>query len=127
MVDVKYQPYKELILHEIRKVELPDLLTFVISQVEAQRQGGTPSLDWMDGIAFVKGSYPVPVPTKVTEDEIEGRLHYPIVFFAETSYEPQKKATVNGREVAVRLNKVVDNAVFADMVKFLKTFKPSSD
>ena len=106
---------------------VPDFLIWVASQVEAQKQGMTPAVDWLDGIAFVKGSYPSPVPTKVTEDELNGRLHYPIVLFTETGYEPQKRVTINGRDVLIRLNKAEDNPVFVDMVKFLKNFKPLPD
>ena len=60
----------------------------------------------------------------VIEDELEGRIHYPFVIFAETSYEPQKRITVNGREVSVVLHKAEDNPVYQDLVKFLKTFEP---
>jgi hypothetical protein len=127
MVEVTYRPYQQLIIHEIRKMTVPDFLIWVASQVEAQKQGMTPAVDWLDGIAFVKGSYPSPVPTKVTEDELNGRLHYPIVLFTETSYEPQKRVTINGRDVLIRLNKAEDNPVFVDMVKFLKNFKPLPD
>ena len=127
MVEVKYEPYRELILHEVKKLTLPDFLLMVASQVEAQRQGGTPAVDWIDGIAFVKGEYAPPVPQQVTDDQFKGRLHYPIVFFTETTYETQKRVTLNGRDVTVRLNKVEDNPVFKDMVKFLKTFNTASD
>jgi len=124
MVEIKYQPYKELIIHEIKKVELKDLLGFVAGQAEAQRQGAAPVVEWIDGIAFTRSSYPIPAPAKVIEDELEGRLHYPFVIFAETSYEPQKRTTLNGREVSVAVHKAEDNPVYQDLAKFLKEFKP---
>ena len=127
MVEVKYQPYKELIIHEIKKLTLQDFLLMVASQVEAQKQGATPAVEWVDGIAFVKGDYAAPVPTQVTEDQFKGRIHYPIVIFTETGYEAQKRVTLNGRDVPIRLNKAEDNPVFRDMAKFLKTFKAASD
>src|SRR5271156_4310605 len=110
MVEVKYQPYKELIIHEIRKMTLQDFLLMVASQVEAQKQGGMPSIDWVDGIVFVKGEFTPPVPPQVLEDQFNGRLHYPMVLYAETSYEPQKRITLNGRDVTIKLNKVESNA-----------------
>src|SRR5208283_4320563 len=127
MVEVKYQPYKELIIHEIKKLTLQDFLLMVASQVEAQKQGATPAVEWVDGIAFVKGEYAAPVPPQVTEDQFKGRIHYPIVIFTETSYEAQKRVTLNGRDVPIRLNKAEDNPVFRDMAKFLKTFTTTSD
>jgi len=124
MVEVKYQPYKELILHEIKKMTLQDFLLMVASQVEAQKQGGMAAVDWVEGIVFVKGDYTPPVPPQVTEDQFNGRIHYPVVFFAETTYEPQKRVTLNGRDVPIKLNKAQDNPVFVDMARFLKTFNP---
>ena len=127
MVEVKYQPYKELIIHEVRKLTLANFLLMVASQVEAQKQGATPSVDWVDGVAFVKGEYAPPVPPQVTEDQLKGRLHYPVVFFTETSFEAQKRVSLNGREIPIRFNKAEDNPVFRDLARFLKTFKTSSD
>ena len=127
MVEVKYEPYREVVIHEIKKMTLPDFLLWVASQVEAQKQGGVPQVDWIDGVAFVRGEYAHPVPDRVLDDQLNGRIHYPAVFFTETSYEPQKKVTLNGREVSIRINKAGDNPLFVDMVKFLKNFQSSSE
>lgn len=122
MVEIQYMPYEKVIVHEIRKLEVPEFLEWVASQVEAQKQGGTPMVDWIDGIAFVKGEF-MASPELVGE-QLKGRLHFAVVFFTETSYQEQKKVTVGGREMSVRFNKKSgENPIFVELVKFLKNFE----
>lgn len=122
MVEIEYLPYQKIIVHEIRRMELSEFLLLVASQAEAQKQGAMPAVDWVDGIAFVKGEF-LPTPETV-EENLKGRLHYAIVFFTETSYDQHKKVSVSGREILVRFNKADSNLNFVELVKFLKNFKP---
>lgn len=122
LVEIEYLPYQKIIVHEVKKMEVPEFLQMLASQVEAQKSGAMPSANWIDGIAFVTGEYMV-TPELVGEN-IKGRLHYAIVLFTETSYQPEKRTNVNGREVAVRLNKADGNPNFVELVKFLKNFRP---
>jgi hypothetical protein len=46
------------------------------------------------------------------------------VFFTETSYQAEKRVTVNGRDSAVRFSKGDNNANFVALAKFLTGFKP---
>ncbi len=121
MVEIEYMPYNKIIVHEVRKMEVPEFLQWVASQVEAQKQGGVPSVNWIDGIAFVTAEYPVTPQT--VEENLKGRLHFAVVFFTETSYQPEKKTSVSGREYAVRLVKAETNPNFVELTKFLKNFK----
>ena len=122
MVEIEYLPYQKIIVHEVKKMEVADLLQMVAMQVEAQKLGGIPSANWVDGIAFVTGEYMV--TPEVVAENLKGRLHYAIVLFTETSYQPEKRTTVNGREVTVRLNKAESNPNFVALAKFLKSFRP---
>ena len=122
MVEIEYLPYQKIIVHEVRKIEIPELLTMVASQVEAQKQGGVAGINWVDGIAFVVGEF-MPTPQTI-EENLKGRVHYSMVFFSETSYQPEKKVTVNGRDYLIKLNKADNNPNFVELVKFLKNFKP---
>lgn len=121
MVEIEYLPYQKIIVHEIRKVDLADLLTLVVSQVEAQKQGGVPSINWVDGVAFVFSEF-MPTPQTI-EESLKGRVHYSAVFFSETSFQPEKRVTVNGRDYVIKLNKADNNPNFVALAKFLKNFK----
>jgi hypothetical protein len=121
MVEIEYLPYQKIIVHEIRKMEIPKLLAAVAEQLEAQKAGGVGSIRWVDGIAFVIGEFP-PTPETI-EENLKGRVHYSMVMFSETSYQTEKKVTFNNREYSVRLIKGDDNPNFVELVKFLKNFK----
>ena len=122
MVEIEYLPYQKIIVHEVKKMEVTGIPADAsVSQVEAQKSGAIPSANWVDGVAFVTGEY-MATPELVGEN-IKGRLHYAIVIFTETNYQPEKRTNVNGREVAVRLNKADGNPNFVELVKFLKNFK----
>jgi hypothetical protein len=122
MVEIEYLPYSKIIVHEVRKLEVQDFLQWVASQVEAQKQGGTPTVNWVDGIAFLTGEF-MATPELVSEN-LKGRIHYAVVFFTETSYQAEKRVTVNGRDSAVRFSKGDNNANFVALAKFLTGFKP---
>lgn len=121
LVEIEYLPYQKIIVHEVRKMDLPDLLTMVASQVEAQKQGGVAGINWIDGIAFVVGEFMLTPQT--IEENLKGRVHYSVVFFSETSFQAEKKLTLNNRDYVIKLNKADNNPNFVELVKFLKNFE----
>jgi hypothetical protein len=121
MVEIEYLPYQKIIVHEVRKLEIPQLLASVAEQLEAQKAGGVGSIHWVDGIAFLIGEFPATPET--IEENLKGRVHYSVVLFSETSYQAEKKTTFNNREYSIRLIKGDENPNFVELVKFLKNFK----
>jgi hypothetical protein len=121
LVDVEYLPYHKIVVHEVRKMEIQDLLSFVAAQVEAQKTGGTAVVNWVDGIAFVTGEF-LPSPQTI-EETLKGRIHYSMVMFSETSYQPEKRVTWNGRDYTIRLIRGENNPNFAALARFLKGFR----
>ncbi len=101
-------------------MSVPEFFQMVASQVEAQKQGGVPTVNWVDGIAFLAGEF-LATP-EIVEENLKGRIHYAVVFFTETSYQPEKRASLNGRDIAVRLMRAEINPNFVELAKFLKNF-----
>jgi len=122
LVDVEYLPYQKIIVHEVRKMDIADLLSFVAAQVEAQKTGATAVVTWVDGVAFVTGEF-LPSPQTI-EETLKGRIHYSVVMFSETSFQAEKRVTWNGREYSIKLNRGESNPNFAALAKFLKNYKP---
>ncbi len=122
MVEIEYLPYSKIIVHEVRKVEISELLTSMVAQAEAQKATGAPGINWVDGIAFVTGEF-IPTPETIGES-LKGRIHYAMVTFSETSYQAEKKVTFNNRDHVVRLVKADNNPNFVELVKFLRSFNP---
>jgi hypothetical protein len=121
MIKITYQPWKEIVVHEVHEMDVPRFLELVVTQAEAQSQGITPGVSWVDGIAFAFGMFPE--TPEVLRDKINGRLHYEIVNFTRTSYQPEKKIDIDGRDCIVRLVKGEKNPDFVALAKFLNDFK----
>lgn len=121
MVEIEYLPYQKIIIHEVRRFEVADFLQWVATQAEAQKQGATPSVNWVDGIAFLTGEF-MSTPELVSEN-LKGRVHFAVVFFTETSFAPEKRVTINGRDTIVKFTRGDSNPNFVALSKFLKEMK----
>ena len=116
-------PWKKLIVHEVKKVDIGALLQQIINQTETQKMAGTPTIAWVDGYALGLSFFPD--TPEIIAQKLEGKLHYAVVTFAETSYEPSKRVTYNGREYQVKLLKIEDNQDLKNLVAFLRGLETS--
>ncbi len=121
MPKITYLPWGEIVLHEVRELGVPEFFQSIVAQVEAQKQAGTPSVSWIDGIAF----YVIPFPDtpEVVSERLKGKLHFAFVAFTQTSFQSEKKVQFGGREHLVGLVRAENNPNFVDLVEYLKTFK----
>lgn len=118
MVEFVFKPYKEIVIHEIRELEVQPFMEAYVSQLLSQGQTGiTPVATWVDGIAFYIGNF-METPDLVKE-KLDGRVHWAAVYYARTSFQAEKKVTVAGREYVVRFAKGESNPDFVGLVKFL--------
>jgi len=118
MARIIYKPYNEIVIHEIREMEIKDLMDTLVSQLLAQGQAGlTPVANWVDGIAFYIGNFQE--TQEIIKEKLEGRIHWGFVGFARTSFQAEKKTLVSGREYVVRFVKADSNPDFVSLAKFL--------
>jgi hypothetical protein len=118
MANFVFKPYREIIIHEIRELDVQPFMEGYISQLLSQGQAGiTPVATWVDGIAFYIGNF-METPELVKE-KLEGRIHWAAVYFTKTSFQPEKKVTMSGREYVVKFAKGESNPDFAGLVRFL--------
>jgi len=124
MANFIYKPYKEIIIHEIRELEIQAFMEGYVSQLLSQGQAGvTPVASWVDGIAFYLGNF-METPELVKE-KLDGRIHWAAVYFARTSYQPEKKVTVSGRDYIVKFAKAEANRDFVGLAEFLNKRTPT--
>ncbi|MDG7001336.1 MAG: hypothetical protein JRN15_19745 [Nitrososphaerota archaeon] len=83
----------------------------------------TAAVNWIDAVAFTFAPYPD--TEDIVQDRLKGIVHYAFVNFTKTSFQPEKKVTYNSREYVVRMIKVEANRDFANLAKFLNSFKAS--
>jgi len=121
MAEIVYRPWKQIIVHEVQELDVADFLLMIISMFEAQKQVGDPAVQWAEGVAFVINF--LPDTPEVVQDKMNGTIHYGFVQFTNTSYQEQKKVTLNGRDRVVKLVKAEKNPDFVNLCKFLNGFK----
>ena len=75
MANFIYRPYREIVIHEIREMEIQPFMEGYVSQLRcSQGQAGiTPVATWVDGVAFYIGNF-METPEMVKE-KLEGRIH----------------------------------------------------
>ena len=124
MAEIVYMPWEQIIVHEVRKLQPTEFFPMVAAMVEAQKAGATAGVAWIDGIAFASADFPD--TPEVISEKLKGRLHKAIVWYAETTFQAEKKTQVNGRDTVVKISKAEGNQDFVNLVEFLKVFKPEA-
>ncbi len=121
MVKVTYAPYKEIVLHEIIEQESQVLFEDMVRQALASPVHAEPTVNWVDGVAFVVAAMP---PTEdIVKEGLEGRLHYASVMFARIPFQSQVPVRIGNQNYSARLRKADSNRHLAAVAKFLKDFK----
>lgn len=123
MVNFVYKPYDEIVIHEIRELDVQSFMESYVAQLLSQGQAGvTPVATWVNGLAFYIGNF-VETPDMVKE-KLDGRIHWAAVYFTRTAFQPERKVTAGGREHIVRFSKGESNPDFVRLVDFLNQRSP---
>ena len=113
-MEIRFEPWKELVIHEVLEREWNDWADAIINNLKAGG-GGIPTLSWADGIVFQ--AVPLPPTEKVVEEQIKGILHYSNATFAlKSNYEK----SVRKEQWTINLQDVSHNSIFAKLALELK-------
>ncbi|MDA4136014.1 MAG: hypothetical protein OK449_03290 [Thaumarchaeota archaeon] len=83
MAEIEYRPWKKIIIHEITELAPQTFFEGLANAAEAQKQGASPLVFWVDGVAFVNQG--MPETERVLSDKMDGILHYLTVQFTRTA------------------------------------------
>ena len=118
MVKVNHQPTQTLIVHDVVRMELDNILR------ERVTPSGALPLYWGNG--FVFGFTPLPVSSKrVLEDYLDGKVHWMEVHYThKKDYEEILKLDDEqyAGAVKVRVIDVSKRALFKDFLEWLKSY-----
>ena len=118
MIKIKYQPWKELVLHEIIEYEPNELFRFFVIGAKTSQAGVIPSLGWADGVVFSHS--PLPDTEEVVHEKLKGIIHYSsVIFTVYPEYSPEINVNMSGNKFPIRLTKIV-NPVLLELAKYLK-------
>jgi hypothetical protein len=114
-IKVKYEPRKEVIIHEYTKYDSSE--DFINTSVVGAPPGTVvTAFRWVDGVLLTFNAMPA---NEITSKElIEGRLHWDHVSFAPMPEYREQIVTTNGITVVIR--NVSNNPVFDIIAKFIK-------
>ena len=118
MVDIIYDPVKALVVHDVAKVPLEDLIR------ERITPGVTLPLYWCGGILFSFAS--APISEEIMKDYFKGRIHWMEVHYTEMKeYKPVLE--LNDENYSGKMNiRIIDTAgaqLHKDFVRWLKAGK----
>jgi hypothetical protein len=116
VVSIKYQPIKEIIVHELVKVNsVEEFLNIRTANVPLG--GAANPSRWVDGILYDASGLP-PTP-EVIKDQLEGILHFAAVEYTEMKeYKPYLKNSTNN--VVLPIINMSNNAVIIEIGQWLK-------
>ncbi|BFH72140.1 hypothetical protein SJAV_00840 [Sulfurisphaera javensis] len=116
-IEIVYEPYKKIIVHEIIEFSFEDLISEVLMQTRALGGTSIPTINWCEGIAFIATPFP---PTEdIVREMLAGNIHYAGVIFArKDSFEPE----IRGSFGVIRLVNRCNNPNYKKLAEYLKSF-----
>jgi hypothetical protein len=116
MVTIRLQPIKEIIVHELVKVNTVD--EFLNTKTgNIPLGGGANPVRWVDGILYDVSGFP-PTP-EVVKDQLDGVIHFAAVEFTEMKeYKPYLKNGINN--VVLPITNMSHNAITKEIGQWLK-------
>ncbi len=115
MVKIAYSPIQQIIVHEIVKMDMDDLLR------ERVTPAGNMPLYWCDGILFSFSS--LPMSRKVLDDYLAGTIHWMEVHYTEMKDYKQVMDLNDEHYNSTLKIRVIDtgkSSLHADFVKWVK-------
>ncbi|MCL4552704.1 MAG: hypothetical protein M1305_04020 [Candidatus Marsarchaeota archaeon] len=118
MAKITFSPTKELVIHDIVRVEIDDMLRGRVTPA------GTMPLYWCNGIVFAFSS--LPMTEGVVADYIKGTIHWLEIQYASMpDYTPVLSLNEDEYKTVMKI-RIIDtskSALHSDLTKWLKTLK----
>ena len=119
MVKISYEPWDQIVVHEIIVRDSEELFTSVIMQALASGVQIVPSVAWWDGVAFTFAHFPD--TDDIVRDKLKGTIHYSSVSYATyPDYKPEVPVKIGTSSYPIKLQKAGSNPTLVELVKFLK-------
>lgn len=119
MVEFEYQPYKNVIIHEITKVPVEQM---ILARALAAGEGQiAPPLYWVDGIVFDHSI--APMTDDIINEQLKGIIHWSLLMYADM--DEFKEEIVGPHAARITVFKQ-EGKLFKDLAKWLKEkYEPS--
>lgn len=122
MAKITYMPTEEIVVHQVLEYDNKSFFEEVTKQSLARQISLIPSVNWIDGVAFVV--WPYSDSDDIVKEGVKGRLHFFAVLFTRIPYQTHFGVNLANQDIRVPLRKATNNPDYIDLVQFLKEFKP---
>ncbi|HME19704.1 MAG TPA: hypothetical protein VKF15_08225 [Nitrososphaerales archaeon] len=122
MVKVSYEPYTDLVVHEIVEQDTQVFFEDMVRQALSNPAHVEPTINWAEGVAFVVA--PMPPTEDIVKENLGGKIHYASVMFTRTPYQSQVPVKIGSQNYSARLRKAENNLTLAGLARFLNDFQP---
>jgi len=113
-MDVKHDPRKEVIIHEISKFETPQEL---VNHITKGARGPVPPLQWTGGVVLTFNA--MPITDHISKEITEGKLHWDYCACA-LMEEYQDNMNNSENTAVVSIQDVSINETFVLIARFLR-------
>lgn len=115
MVEIIYEPWKTIVIHEIVQYDLQASIQLQSLGVQSG-QTGRP-VYWVNGVAFVHR--PMPSTEEVIKENMQGKIHWSSLIFA---FMPkyQQLFTIPDGNIKIPILNLSDNGIFKDVADWIK-------
>ena len=114
MVEIRIEPWKEIVIHEVLEQKFEEWIKQIIFGARAGG-GGIPTIMWANGIIFVHALFPD--TETIVQEKMKGIIHYSSVTFAVKEKFEKEIVTDSG---TVSLIDVSHNEIFGQLAEKLK-------
>lgn len=113
MVEFEYRPYRKIVIHQIQKIPLEQLI--YVSAIGVEDGGTCTPFYWTNGIIFQHQS--IPYSDEMISESLKGIIHWSLLTY---EYLEEYKEELEGpRRVKIPLIKTEDE-IFIKMVEWIK-------
>ena len=115
MVEIRIEPWKDLVIHEVLELKFDDWITQIISNARSAG-GGIPTIYWANGMIFAPSSFPD--TETIIQEKLKGIIHYSSVTFAIKERFEKQVVRESG---SVNFVDVSHNEIFSKLAEKLKS------
>jgi hypothetical protein len=123
LVKITYSGWKEIVVQEILELDNQAFFEDIVRLTLAQGVQLQPSVNWVDGIAFI--ALPFPDTEDIIREKLKGVLHFSSVMFTRVDFRDSFAVRIGNNDLSARLRKTT-NPIFLQLAAYLKDYKSES-
>ena len=115
MVNFIFEPWNTVVIHEIVRYDIQDLVQRQGLGVQAGQLGR--GINWANGVAFRHST--IPATDEIIQEQLQGKIHWSYLAFALLP-KYQRAFVIPEGNITIPIIDVSGNAIFREMAEWIK-------